>query len=151
MEMPMISARESVNIEEEYKNTLRTQPDEEMEVLLDTHHQDLISPILNNMNMVMMRRNRRRTSAQVELAMSDYFGANAEASEMCRQLLRNIKSTQSNYRSMDSFLPSMADGTVAGTSAVGEPVVVRSNPFRTTTRGSFRQIHDARQLANEHE
>jgi hypothetical protein len=150
MEMPMISARESVNIEEEYKDTLRTQPDEEMEVLLDTHHQDLISPILNNMNMVMMRRN-RRTSAQVELAMSDYFGANAGASEMCRQLLRNIKSTQSNYRSMDSFLPSMADGTVAGTSAVGEPVVVRSNPFRTTTRGSFRQIHDARQLANEHE
>ena len=70
--------------------------------------------------------------------MADYFGASAEASEMCRQLLRNIKSTQSNYRSMDSFLSSMA----AGTSAGGGPVVVRSNPFGTTTRGSFWQIHD---------
>jgi hypothetical protein len=113
-----------------------------MEVLLDTHHQDLISPILNNMNMVMMRRNRRRTSAQVELAMSDYFGANAEASEMCRQLLRNIKSTQSNYGSMDSFLSSMADGTAR-----------RHQRWRRARRRQKQTFphHDARQLANEHE
>ncbi|XP_066344174.1 putative UPF0496 protein 2 [Miscanthus floridulus] len=119
MEMLVISARESFNNQHRGR--------------------DLISPILHNM--VMTHRN-RRTSAQIELAMADYFGASAEASEMCRQLLRNIKSTQSNYRSMDSFLSSMADGKAAGTSVGGDPVVVRSNPFGTTTRGNFSLIHD---------
>jgi hypothetical protein len=127
MEMTPGSVRGCLGIEEEYRSTLPRQPDAEMEERT-THQQDLVSPVLHG----------GRTSAWVQLAMADYFDASAEASEMCRQLLRNIKSTQSNYRSMDTFLSSMAadDATTAG-----EPVA-RINPFRTTTRGSFRQIHD---------
>ncbi|TVU14551.1 hypothetical protein EJB05_38026, partial [Eragrostis curvula] len=34
--------------------------------------------------------------------MAGYFNASAEASEMCIELLRNIKSAQSNYQSLDS-------------------------------------------------
>ncbi|CAL5067706.1 unnamed protein product [Urochloa decumbens] len=145
MEM-LMRAQGPLNIEEEYNNTLQThsnacflskkqQSDEEMGVLLDTH-QDLISPMLHNMVI------HQRTSSEIELAMAGYFDASAEASEMCRQLLRNIKSTQSNYQSMDSFLASMSesDGT-ANTSSTLEPSV-RSNPFCTMTRSNFRQIHD---------
>ncbi|KAJ1270969.1 hypothetical protein BS78_06G092400 [Paspalum vaginatum] len=142
MEMPV---RENgfLNIEEEYYNTLRThsnayflsekhQSEEEMEVLLDTQ-KDLISHMLQNMMV------NPRKSSEVELvAMAGYFDASVEASEMCKQLLKNIKRTQSNYRSMDSFLASMADGT-ASTSA-REPV--GSNPFCTTMRSNFRQVHD---------
>ncbi|CAL5032154.1 unnamed protein product [Urochloa decumbens] len=146
MEMPM-RAQGPLNIEEEYNNTLQThsnacflskkqQSDEEMGVLLDTHHDLIISPMLQNMVI------HQRTSSEIELAMAGYFDASAEASEMCRQLLRNIKSTQSNYQSMDSFLASMSesDGT-ANTSSTLEPSV-RSNPFCTMTRSNFRQIHD---------
>lgn len=135
-----------LNIEEEYNNTLRTQSnacflskeqqsDEEMEEVLHDRdsHQDLISPMLQDMVV------HRRTSSEIEHAMAGYFDASAEASEMCRQLLRSIKRTQSNYQSMDSFLASMSDGT-ASTSAARDPV--RSNPFCTMTRSNFRQIHD---------
>ncbi|KAJ1270972.1 hypothetical protein BS78_06G092700 [Paspalum vaginatum] len=72
--------------------------------------------------------------------MAGYFHASAEASEMCRQLLKNIKGTRSNYRSMDSSLASMADGT-ASTANAREPAV-RSNPFCTMTQINFRQVHD---------
>ncbi|RCV33621.1 hypothetical protein SETIT_7G096900v2 [Setaria italica] len=137
METP-VRAQGPLNIEEEYNNTLRTQSnacflskkqqsEEEMEVLHD-NHQGLISPMLQDMVI------HRRTSSEIELAMAGYFDASAEASEMCRQLLRSIKSTQSNYQSMESFLASMSDGSARE--------LVRSNPFCTMTRSNFRQIHE---------
>ncbi|KAF8715182.1 hypothetical protein HU200_027737 [Digitaria exilis] len=52
--------------------------------------------------------------------MAGYFDASAEASKMCRQLLSKIRSTQSNYQSMDSFLASMSDGTACSTSAAAQ-------------------------------
>ncbi|XP_062185962.1 putative UPF0496 protein 2 [Phragmites australis] len=140
---------ESLSIEEEYNNTLRTQSnarflsnkqqsEEEMEALLETQ-QDLIPPVLQN---VMMH---RRTPSEIELALAGYFDASAEASEMCRQLLRNIKSTQSNYQSMDSFLASMSDSTASTSAsaplALKPSFAFRSNPFGATTRSNFRQIH----------
>ncbi|OEL27478.1 hypothetical protein BAE44_0011503 [Dichanthelium oligosanthes] len=136
--------QEYFNIEEEYNNNLRRQSnahflskeqqsDEGMKVLLETH-QDLISPMLQSMVIP------RRTSSEIELAMAGYFDASAEASEMCRQLLRDIKSTQTNYQSMDSLLASMSDGT-ASISARDE-LVIRSNPFCNMTRSNFRQIHE---------
>ncbi|CAL5017036.1 unnamed protein product [Urochloa decumbens] len=142
--MPM-RAQGPLNIEEEYNNTLQThsnacflskkqQSDEEMGVPLDTRQDLIISPMLHNMVI------HRRTSSEIKLAMAGYFDVSAEASEMCRQLLRNIKSAQSNYQSMDSFLASMSDIT-ASTSSTLEPSV-RSNPFCTMTRSNFRQIHD---------
>ncbi|CAD6263747.1 unnamed protein product [Miscanthus lutarioriparius] len=155
MEMS-VHATESFDIEEEYKNTLRTQsnacflskkqrPEEEMEVFLDTQQDDFTSLMLQNT--VLMRRSAAPT--EMELALADYFDASAEALEMCRQLLRNVKSTQRNYRSMDRFLAAMAADSTASTSsraslAVAEepPFPVRSNPFCTTTRSNFRQIHD---------
>ncbi|CAN6241784.1 unnamed protein product [Urochloa humidicola] len=145
MEM-LARAQGRLNIEEEYSKTLQTQLNacflskkhqthEEIGVLLVDTHQDLISPMLQNMMI------QRRTSSEIELAMAGYFDASADASEMCRQLLRNIKSTKSNYQSMDSFLASLSDGT-ASTSA-GEPFVrIRSNHFCTMTPSNFRQIHD---------
>ncbi|CAD6260888.1 unnamed protein product [Miscanthus lutarioriparius] len=148
-----VRTTESFDIEEEYKNTLRTQsnacflskkqrPEEEMEAFLDTQ-QDFTS--LMPQNTVLMR---RAAASEMELALADYFDASTEALEMCRQLLRNVKSTQSNYGSMDSFLSSMVDGTGSTSPrayrAVAEepPFPVRSNPFCTTTRSNFRQIHD---------
>ena len=145
-----VHATESFDIEEEYKNTLRTQsnacflskkqrPEEEMEVFLDTQQDDFTSLMLQNT--VLMRRSAAPT--EMELALADYFDASAEALEMCRQLLRNVESTQSNYRSMDSFLSSMVDGTGSNRAVAEEPPFpVRSNPFCTTTRSNFRQIHD---------
>ncbi|WVZ85641.1 LOW QUALITY PROTEIN: hypothetical protein U9M48_032541 [Paspalum notatum var. saurae] len=79
---------------------------------------------------------RRRKSSEIELTMAVYFDVSAEASEMCKHLLKNIKSTQSNYRSMDSFL---AWQTVRPTLV---PASLQSNPFCTMTRSNFRQAHD---------
>jgi hypothetical protein len=151
-----VHATESFDIEEEYKNTLRTQsnacflskeqrPEEEMELFLDTQQDFFTSLMLQN---TMMRR-RGAAPSEMELALADYFDASTEALEMCRQLLRNVKSTQSNYRSMDRFLAAMADGTASTSSSAPLTVAdeepsfpVRSNPFCTTTRSNFRQIHD---------
>ncbi|TVT99534.1 hypothetical protein EJB05_55094, partial [Eragrostis curvula] len=58
--------------------------------------------------------------------MAGYFNASAEASEMCIELLRNIKSAQSNYQSLDS-------------TNAGAPLAL--NPF-CTTQSNFWQIHD---------
>lgn len=126
-------ATESFDIEEEYKNSLRAQsnacflskkqqPEEEMEVFLDTQQEDFTALMFQN------------------TVLADDFDASAEALEMCRQLLRNVKSTQSNYQSMDRSLAAMADGT----KVAEEPSfpVIRTNPFCTTTRSNFRQIHD---------
>ncbi|KAF8715566.1 hypothetical protein HU200_027225 [Digitaria exilis] len=143
-----VQVQGSLNIEEEYNNTLRAQSaacfflskkhrsDEEMAALLG-NHQDLISPMLQNMAV------HRRTYPEIELAMVGYFDASAEASEMCRQLLGKIRSTQSNYESMDSFLASMSSDGTASTASSDQPAaLVRSNPFCTMTRSNFRQIHD---------
>jgi hypothetical protein len=144
MEMDMPThAQEILNIEEEYSSMLRTrsnarfllkkhQLEEEMEALLETQ-EDLIPSVLHN---IMVR---RRTSSQIERAMVNYFDASSEAIEICRQLLRDIKNTQSNYQSMDSFLASITNST-ASTSASAPKST--SNPFCTTTRCNFRQIHD---------
>jgi hypothetical protein len=81
----------------------------------------------------------QRISSEHELAVAGYFDAMSEASEICVELLKNIKSTQTNYQSMDNFLASMSeDGATASTSA-GAPHAV--NPF-CTKRSNFRQIHD---------
>ncbi|WVZ85632.1 hypothetical protein U9M48_032533 [Paspalum notatum var. saurae] len=152
MEMPPVRAKGFWNIEEEYYNTLRTQSnacflsekhqsEEEMEaVLLDTREDNLISPMMFQ-NMI-TQMHPRRSSEMEFVAMVGYFDASAEASEMCRQLLKHIKSTQSNYRSMDSFLARMADGTASTASAREPAPAVRSNPFCTMTRSNFRQVHD---------
>lgn len=138
----LAGAQDDLNIEQEYVNAMRTQSNmrflsnkEEMEALLEPQ-QDLILPMLHNM--------RRKKSAEIELAMAGYFDASAEASEICKQLLTNIKNTQSNYQSMDSFLASIGCSTTAtsSTSLALETFPVRSNPFSTTTRSNFRQIHD---------
>ncbi|CAN6270218.1 unnamed protein product [Urochloa humidicola] len=142
-------AQEALNIEEEYSSMLRTQSnarflfkkhqsEEEMEALLEAP-EDIISPVLHNILM------RRRTSSEIERAMADYFEASTEAIEICRQLLRNIKNTQSNYQSMDNFLTSITD-SMASTSASAPLALksfpVTSNPFYNTTQRRFRQIHD---------
>ncbi|CAL5032152.1 unnamed protein product [Urochloa decumbens] len=142
-------AQEALNIEEEYSSMLRAQSNarflfkkqqsqEEMEALLETP-EDIITPVLHN---IMMR---RRTSSEIERAMAEYFEASTEAIEICRQLLRNIKNTQSNYQSMDNFLASITDST-ASTSASAPTALksfpVTSNPFCTKNRSNFRQIHD---------
>ncbi|XP_044960298.1 putative UPF0496 protein 2 [Hordeum vulgare subsp. vulgare] len=138
----LAGAQDGLNIEQEYVNTMRTQSNmrflsnkEGMEALLQPQ-QELILPMLHNM--------RRKKSADIELAMAGYFDASAEASEICKQLLMNIKNTQSNYQSMDSFLASIGCSTTAtsSTSLALETFPVRSNPFSTTTRSNFRQIHD---------
>ncbi|KAK8448804.1 hypothetical protein SEVIR_7G104800v4 [Setaria viridis] len=149
MNMPAHAQAALLDIEQEYSSMLRTQSnarflfkkyqsEEEMEALLETQ-KDLIPPALHN---IMVH---RRTSSEIERAMADYFDASTEAIEICRQLLRNIKDTQSNYQSMDSFLASITDST-ASTSASAPLALksfpVTSNPFCTTTRSNFRQIHD---------
>ncbi|TVU14537.1 hypothetical protein EJB05_38012, partial [Eragrostis curvula] len=73
-----------------------------------------------------MTMQRSTYSPEIEVAMAGYFNASAEASEMCVDLLRNIKSAQRNYQSMDS-------------TSAGAPLAV--NPF-CTTRSNFIQIHD---------
>ncbi|CAO1939794.1 unnamed protein product [Urochloa humidicola] len=146
-------AQEALNIEEEYSSMLRTQSnarflfkkhqtEEEMEAFLETP-EDIITPVLHNMLM------RRRTSSEIERAMADYFEASTEAIEICRQLLRDIKNTQSNYQSMDTFLSSIADSTANSTASTSASVStalksfpVTSNPFCSRTQRSFRQIHD---------
>ncbi|CAN6248604.1 unnamed protein product [Urochloa humidicola] len=77
--------------------------------------------------------------------MADYFEASTEAIEICRQLLRDIKNTQSNYQSMDTFLSSIADSTASTSASVSTALKsfpVTSNRFCSTTQRSFRQIHD---------
>ncbi|CAL5027535.1 unnamed protein product [Urochloa decumbens] len=142
-------AEEALNIEEEYSSMLRTQSNarflfkkhqskEEMEALLETP-EDIITPVLHNILM------RRRTTSDIERTIAEYFEASTEAIEICRQLLRDIKNTQSNYKSMDNFLASITDST-ASTSASAPTALksfpVTSNPFCTKNRSDFRQIHD---------
>ncbi|CAN6241783.1 unnamed protein product [Urochloa humidicola] len=150
MEMPMAArAQDALDIEQEYSSMLHTQSnarflfqknqsEEEMEALLETP-EDIISPVLHN-TMV-----HRRTSSEIERAMTGYFEASTEAIEICRQLLRDIKNTKSNYQSMDNFLTSITDST-ASTSASAPLALksfpVTSNPFSIKTQRSFRQIHD---------
>jgi hypothetical protein len=138
MEMSL-GMQDGLNIEEKYVNMLRTESNmhfltnkEEIEAL----QQDIILPMLHNML-------QNIKSTEIELAMAGYFDASAEASEICKQLLRNIKNTQSNYQSMDSFLASILGCTTAtsSTSLGIETFPVRSNPF-STTRSNFRQVHD---------
>ena len=138
-----VGVQDGLNIEEKYVSMLRTESnmrflsnEEEMEALLQPQ-QDLILPMLHNMM-------QRIKSTEIELAMAGYFDASAEASEICKQLLRNIKNTQSNYQSMESFLAGILGCTTAttSTSLSLETFPVRSNPFSTTTRSNFRQIHD---------
>ncbi|XP_040379128.1 UPF0496 protein 3-like [Oryza brachyantha] len=80
--------------------------------------------------------------------MAGYFDASDEASEICRQLLVNIKNAQSNYLSMDSFLASISDSAasaaIAGADATTslKSFAARSNPFSAATRSNFRRIHD---------
>ncbi|TVU14531.1 hypothetical protein EJB05_38006, partial [Eragrostis curvula] len=132
----------ALDIEKEYNNTLclksnarflskDQQCEEGMEAFLQTQ-QELSHPVLRDLAM------HGRTSSEIELAMAGYFDASAEASEMCVELLRNIKSAQSNYQSMDSFLASMSEDGAASTSA-GVPLAL--NPF-CTTRSNYRKIHD---------
>ncbi|KAG8064463.1 hypothetical protein GUJ93_ZPchr0004g38464 [Zizania palustris] len=149
---------ERLSIEEEYTSTLHTRSNarfissakqqcgREMEALLDPQ-QDVVPADLEKMM-------HRRIFSEIELAMEGYFDASVEASEICRQLLMNIKITQSNYRSMESFLASISDSvdddaTAAAVTATTtkpplalEPFVVRSNPFSAATRSNFRRIHD---------
>lgn len=146
MEM-RVGIQDGLSIEEEYVNTLRTRSnmrfllnkqeyEEEMEDLLQPQ-KDLILPMLHKMMQEIK-------STELGLAMTGYFDASTEASEICRQLLRNIKNTQSNYQSMDNFLASILGCTTATSSTplALETFPVRSNPFSTTTRSKFRQIHD---------
>ncbi|CAM0909785.1 unnamed protein product [Alopecurus aequalis] len=142
MEMA-VGVQDGLSIEENYVSILRTESNmrflsnkEETEALLQPQ-QDIILPMLQNMM-------QKIKSTEIELAMAGYFDASAEASEICKQLLRNIKNTQSNYQSMDSFLASILGCTTATTSSslALETFYVRSNPFSTTTRSNFRQIHD---------
>ncbi|EAZ00691.1 hypothetical protein OsI_22712 [Oryza sativa Indica Group] len=80
--------------------------------------------------------------------MAGYFDASDEASEICKQLLTNIKNTQSNYLSMDSFLATISDSVAAtdgaaAMTAAAPLAAMRSNLFSdVATRSSFRQIHD---------
>ncbi|KAJ1270970.1 hypothetical protein BS78_06G092500 [Paspalum vaginatum] len=138
-EMPARTLK-ALDIEEEYRNTLRTESNARFFSSSlrsdEDDHLSLIHPVLQNLTM------RRTTSSEIELALADYFGAGAEALEMCRQLLRKIRSTQNDYRSMDSFF-------LACTSSMGAllkqqplfPVSI-TNPFSGTTRRDLRQIHD---------
>ncbi|KAG8081984.1 hypothetical protein GUJ93_ZPchr0014g46614 [Zizania palustris] len=157
METP-VAVQECFNIEEEYINTLHTrsnarflssakqQSGREMEALFDPQ-QDVIPEELQKFM-------HRRTSSEVELAMAGYFDAIVEASEICRQLLTNIKNTQSNYHSMESFLASISDSVDDATATAAtatatttplpalKPFAVRSNPFSAATRSNFKRIHD---------
>ncbi|TVU14547.1 hypothetical protein EJB05_38022, partial [Eragrostis curvula] len=141
--MSIHSQEAALDIEQEYKTTLRLQSNarflskkqwcaEEIEAFLKTE-QELITPALWDLTM------HPRTSSDIELAMAGYFDASAEASEMCVELLRNIKTAQSNYQSMDSFLASMSEDGTASTSAASAPLAL--NPF-CISRSNFRQIHD---------
>uniref|UniRef100_A0A0D9Y6E0 Uncharacterized protein n=1 Tax=Oryza glumipatula TaxID=40148 RepID=A0A0D9Y6E0_9ORYZ len=67
--------------------------------------------------------------------MAGYFDANDEASEICKQLLTNIKNAQRNYLSMDSFLATISDSVAATDGTVAPLAAVRSNPLsRSATR-----------------
>jgi hypothetical protein len=142
MEMP-VGVQDGLNIDEKYAKMLRTESNmlflsnkDETEALLQPQ-QDIILPMLHNMM-------QKINSSEIELAMAGYFDASAEASKICKQLLRNIKNTQSNYQSMESFLASILGCTTptSSTSLALETFPVRGNPFSTTTRRNFRQIHD---------
>uniref|UniRef100_A0A0D9ZKS4 Uncharacterized protein n=1 Tax=Oryza glumipatula TaxID=40148 RepID=A0A0D9ZKS4_9ORYZ len=137
---------ESMSIEEEYISTLHTRSNArffsrskqqlsgvEMEAVAAAAQQDAVVVPAELQRMM-----HRRTSSEIELAMAGYFDASDEASEICRQLLTNIKNAQSNYLSMDSFL-----ATIVSDSAAAPLAAVRSNPFSdAATRSSFRRIHD---------
>ncbi|KAK3142630.1 hypothetical protein QOZ80_4BG0349200 [Eleusine coracana subsp. coracana] len=139
--MPVQEQEAAFDIEQEYNNTLRVRSnarflsktqrcEEEMEALLLTRQQELIiHPVLPNW----------RSSSEIELAMAGYFEASVEASEMCVELLRNIRSTQSNYQSMDCFLASMSDDTTTASTSSDAPVAL--NHF-CTARSNFRRMHD---------
>ncbi|TVU14545.1 hypothetical protein EJB05_38020, partial [Eragrostis curvula] len=103
----------ALDLEQEYNNTLR--------LLNEQRCEEEMEALLQDMTM-----HRRTYSPEIEVAMAGYFNASAKASEMCVELLRDIKSTQSNYQTMDS-------------TSAGAPLAV--NPF-CTTRSNFRQIHD---------
>ncbi|WVZ85642.1 hypothetical protein U9M48_032542, partial [Paspalum notatum var. saurae] len=127
---------------EEYRNTLRTESNARFFSTSlrsdEDDHLSLIHPVLQNLPM------RRRTSSEIELALADYFVAGVEAMGMCRQLLRKIRSTQNDYRSMDSFL--LACTSTSSLEALKQqplffPVSI-TNPFTATTRSDLRQIHD---------
>jgi hypothetical protein len=103
-----------------------------MQVFLETHQQEVIPPVLRSLMI------RRRTSSEIELAMTGYFDASAQATEMYVELLRGIKNIQSYYQLMDSFLASMSgDGTVSTNASA--PVAL--NPF-SNTQSNFSQIHE---------
>uniref|UniRef100_A0A0E0KQK7 Uncharacterized protein n=1 Tax=Oryza punctata TaxID=4537 RepID=A0A0E0KQK7_ORYPU len=154
---------ESLSIEEEYISTLHTRSNArffsrnkqrsgvvEMEeaaaaARFEFDHpqqQDVVVPA------ELQRMMHRRTSSEIEMVIASYFHASDEASEICRQLLMNIKNAHSNYLSMDSFLASISDSVAAAdaaatTTAASPLAAVRSNPFSdAATRSSFRRIHD---------
>uniref|UniRef100_J3LXU8 Uncharacterized protein n=1 Tax=Oryza brachyantha TaxID=4533 RepID=J3LXU8_ORYBR len=148
-----------LNVEEEYISTLHTRSNarffagkqqsigrESMEARFDPQQQDVVPADVQRMI-------HRRTSSEIELAMAGYFDASDEASEICRQLLVNIKNAQSNYLSMDSFLASISDSVAVAAAAYAgadattsrlalKPFAARSNPFSAATRSNFRRIHD---------
>uniref|UniRef100_A0A0E0DE78 Uncharacterized protein n=1 Tax=Oryza meridionalis TaxID=40149 RepID=A0A0E0DE78_9ORYZ len=151
---PSHQAMESMSIEEEYISTLHTRSNArflsrskqqlsgvEMEAAAAAEQQDVVVVPAELQRMM-----HRRTSSEIELAMAGYFDASDEASEICRQLLANIKNAQSNYLSMDSFLATIVSDSVATAAdgAAAAPLAaVRSNPFSdAATRSSFRRIHD---------
>ncbi|EAY94125.1 hypothetical protein OsI_15898 [Oryza sativa Indica Group] len=142
---------ESMSIEEEYISTLHTRSNArffsrskqqlsgvEMEAAAAAEQQDAVVVPAELQRMM-----HRRTSSEIELAMAGYFDASDEASEICRQLLANIKNAQSNYLSMDSFLATIVSDSVAAAETTAPLADVRSNPFSDAgTRSSFRRIHD---------
>ncbi|BAS89216.1 Os04g0423200 [Oryza sativa Japonica Group] len=142
---------ESMSIEEEYISTLHTRSNArffsrskqqlsgvEMEAAAAAEQQDAVVVPAELQRMM-----HRRTSSEIELAMAGYFDASDEASEICRQLLANIKNAQSNYLSMDSFLATIVSDSVAAAATTAPLAAVRSNPFSdAATRSSFRRIHD---------
>ncbi|EAZ30748.1 hypothetical protein OsJ_14812 [Oryza sativa Japonica Group] len=138
---------ESMSIEEEYISTLHTRSNArffsrskqqlsgvEMEAAAAAEQQDAVVVPAELQRMM-----HRRTSSEIELAMAGYFDASDEASEICRQLLANIKNAQSNYLSMDSFLATIVSDSVAAAATTAPLAAVRSNPFSdAATRSSFR-------------
>ncbi|WVZ85635.1 hypothetical protein U9M48_032536 [Paspalum notatum var. saurae] len=142
-EMPVArTLKAQLDIEEEYRSTLRTESNARFFSASlrsdEDDHLSLIHPVLHNLPM------RRRTCSEIELALADYFVASAEALEMCRQLLRKIRSTQNDYLSMDSFLlaSSMGLGAALKQQPLLFPVSSITNPFSATTRSDLRRIHD---------
>ncbi|TVU14550.1 hypothetical protein EJB05_38025, partial [Eragrostis curvula] len=78
----------ALDIEQEYNNTLR--------LLNEQRCEEEMEALLQDMTM-----HRRTYSPEIEVAMAGYFNASAKASEMCVELLRDIKSTQSGKEAED--------------------------------------------------